>query len=101
MVCQFYFKTSTSAKDRPDELHAFSSILDDLLTSSLEKPQNPIRSLKMNVDPAKGQPVNQALAKMEILLEFSAFMLDPRTFQRIVGNEADGLGMSIKDNQMQ
>lgn len=66
MVCQFYFKTATSTKGRPDELYALSGILDEILTGSIEKPQNPIRSLKMIVNAAKGQPVNPILAKMDI-----------------------------------
>lgn len=49
----------------------------------------------MAVQPAKGRPENSMLNKMDIVLEMSAYKLDPRTFQRFEPVGKGEFGMSI------
>ena len=95
MVCQFYFKTVNRPGARPSELYAYSGVLDEILTQSIENPNNPIRQIKMTVDAAKGQPVNSALAKIDLTLDMSAFLLDSSTLQKIQGKADPNMGLSI------
>jgi hypothetical protein len=83
----------------PDQLYAYSGILDDLLTASVENPGNPVRQLKMNVEPPAHQEVIKELTRMEVMIELSAFLLDPSTLMKIEQRpQAEGMGMSIGPN---